>query len=237
MDLADYTEAVTQCRDMASLAGLVREAIAPLGMTAAASGLVSGSGATSANPFHFAEWPSDWAALYVAREFLLIDPIPRWARISGLAIPWSALFARLSSRDPGQAVVRAAADFGFNEGMAVPARAANNALGLVSFGGARGALDPVEQVTLAMVARTAFEAAERISGNSAITRPAAILTTREIECLVLLVRGHTDRQIAKLLGLSEATARFHLTNAREKSGAVSRTHLAALAVAQGWVAL
>jgi DNA-binding CsgD family transcriptional regulator len=121
--------------------------------------------------------------------------------------------------------------------MVVPARAADNALGLVSIGGARGPLDPAEQVMLAMVARTAFEAAERISATSAITRPAAILSAREIECLVLLVRGHTDQRIAKVLGLSEATARFHLANAREKSGAVSRTHLAALAVAQGWVAL
>jgi hypothetical protein len=56
-------------------------------MTAAASGLVSGSGATSASPFHFADWPTDWVALYAAREFLLIDPVPRWARISGSAIP------------------------------------------------------------------------------------------------------------------------------------------------------
>ncbi len=51
----------------------------------------------------------------------------------------------------------------------------------------------------------------------------------------LLVQGHSDRQIAKILGISKTTMRFHIGNAREKTGAVSRTHMAALAVTQGFV--
>ena len=56
---------------------------------------------------------------------------------------------------------------------------------------------------------------------------------REIDCLSLLVQGHTDREIARDLAITHATVRFHLDSARRKTNARSRTHLAALAVSLG----
>jgi len=56
---------------------------------------------------------------------------------------------------------------------------------------------------------------------------------RETDCVALLVRGHTDEEIAAALAITHATVRFHLDGARRKAGARSRTHLAALAVALG----
>lgn len=220
-------------RVMSDLAADVQMTIAPLGMTAAASGLVSGPKAASPNVFHFANWPDDWTAHYAAEDFLRVDPTIRWARNSGGPVAWSDLVERLPARDPGRRTVEAAARFGYSEGMAVPMRSTANTLGLVCFGGPRGALSAVEQTFLTIVARLAFEVAELIEHNGDIGRPAPILSAREIECLVLLVHGHSDPQIGQVLGLSERTVRFHLDNARAKSGAISRTHLAALAVAQG----
>jgi DNA-binding CsgD family transcriptional regulator len=59
-------------------------------------------------------------------------------------------------------------------------------------------------------------------------------TQRERDCLALLVRGLTDHDIATHLRISEPTVRFHLNNVRRKLGAISRTHLAALAI---WLGL
>ena len=56
---------------------------------------------------------------------------------------------------------------------------------------------------------------------------------REIDCLSLLVQGHTDREIARNLEITHATVRFHLDSARRKANARSRTHLAALVVSLG----
>lgn len=209
--------------------------IAPYRLGAAASGFVSGARAASAIPFHFANWPAEWMAHYRAQDFVLIDPSVRWARNSGRALSWRELFQMLSPRDPGQKVVKAAASFGFNEGMIVPTRSGDNSLGLVCFGGMREALNRKEQALLTIVARAAFEAAERILHAGDIGRPAPFLTVREVECLALLVRGRSDQEIADQLGLSRATVRFHIGNAREKSGAPSRGNLIALAIAQGFV--
>jgi DNA-binding CsgD family transcriptional regulator len=222
---------------MADIAAALQREIEPLGMTAAASGFVSGPRAGTPRVFHFANWPPDWIAHYMAEGYLTVDPLVRWARNCGTPIAWSDLFRLLPPRDAGCEAIRAAARFGFTEGLAAPMRAADNSLGLVAFGGPRDALSPAEQVFLAMLAREAFDAAECIDRRGDIGKPAPILSAREVECLTLLVRGHSDRRIGELLGLSEPTVRYHLGNAREKFAATSRTHLAALAVAQGHVAL
>ncbi len=225
-----------QFSTMAALAARLHEALAPLGMTAAASGFVSGPRAASANPFHFTNWPPDWVALYMAEDFILADPLPRWARRSGRAITWSALFELLPSRDPGRRVIEAATRFGYTEGMAIPLRSAAGALGLVAFGGGRSPLTDIEQITLTFLGHTAFEAAERIESPNELKIP-PILTAREIECLMLVAHGHSDRRIGTLLGVTEPTVRFHIGNAKTKLSASSRTHLAALAVTFGYTSL
>jgi DNA-binding CsgD family transcriptional regulator len=207
----------------------------PLGITAAASGYVSGPRAASLAPFHFTTWPEAWVKIYLENEFLLADPLPRWARASGRAITWSALFRILPPRDAGRRIIEAASAFGYAEGMAIPARGADNALGLVAFASSRPVITQAEQMFLTIIGRAAFEAAERIETGGKAGRVAAIMTEREIECLGLLVHGHSDREISRVLGVTEATVRFHIHNARQKSGAVSRTHMAVLATTQGYV--
>jgi DNA-binding CsgD family transcriptional regulator len=230
-----FAVAVQELTLMEELAAAVLAAIRPFDMTAAASGLVSGAKAASTQPFHFASWPEEWIRLYTAQQFLLVDPVPRWARNSGRSVSWSELFEILPARDPGREAIEAAARFGFNEGFIVPLRSGDNSLGLVSFGGSRrAAFTPAERALLTLIAVSAFGAADRIVHRGNVGQAAPILTAREIECLALMVRGHADADVGTLLGLSVRTVRFHLANARTKFGVSSRTHLAALAVAQGY---
>jgi LuxR family quorum sensing-dependent transcriptional regulator len=53
------------------------------------------------------------------------------------------------------------------------------------------------------------------------------LTRRERDCLAFVADGHTDVEVADLLGISEPTVRFHLNNARRKLGAVNRAQAVA----------
>jgi DNA-binding CsgD family transcriptional regulator len=53
------------------------------------------------------------------------------------------------------------------------------------------------------------------------------LSARELDCLAFVAEGKTDWEISVILGLSEATARFHVDNARRKLGAVTRAHAVA----------
>lgn len=57
--------------------------------------------------------------------------------------------------------------------------------------------------------------------------PAPALTPRERDSLALVAEGKTDWEISVILGVSEATARFHVDNGRRKLGAVNRAQAVA----------
>ena len=71
----------------------------------------------------------------------------------------------------------------------------------------------------------------RLFGARAV---AAGLSARELEVTRLLCRGHSDRQIARGLGISEHTAHDHVRAVRRKLGVSSRSEVSALVFADAW---
>lgn len=67
--------------------------------------------------------------------------------------------------------------------------------------------------------------------------PEALLSGREREVVSCVVRGWTNREIARQLGISDRTVQCHLANIFAKLHVSSRTGLATLALEQGIVSL
>jgi DNA-binding NarL/FixJ family response regulator len=63
------------------------------------------------------------------------------------------------------------------------------------------------------------------------------LTPRETEVLQLLVEGLPNKEIARRLGISEHTVKFHVTTVLGKMGARTRTEAVTRAIRQGVIAL
>jgi DNA-binding NarL/FixJ family response regulator len=83
-------------------------------------------------------------------------------------------------------------------------------------------LDPAAAKALASSLRTPKSAVDE-------------LTPRERDVVVLIAEGGTNRQIAKQLGVTERTARTHVSNILGKLGLASRTQAAMWAVRHGLV--
>jgi DNA-binding NarL/FixJ family response regulator len=62
------------------------------------------------------------------------------------------------------------------------------------------------------------------------------LTAREREILTLVAQGHSNREIADRLVISERTARTHVSNVLTKLQLASRTQAALLAIREGLIA-
>ena len=76
----------------------------------------------------------------------------------------------------------------------------------------------------------------RVRATVAAARMEA-LTPREVEVLALLATGLPNKLIAHHLGISEHTAKFHVTAVMTKLGASSRTDAVIRAARRGMVAL
>lgn len=54
---------------------------------------------------------------------------------------------------------------------------------------------------------------------------ASLLSKREYDAVLLMSEGHTDKQIARIWGVSPRTVESHIINAKEKLGVASRAEL------------
>jgi two-component system nitrate/nitrite response regulator NarL len=59
---------------------------------------------------------------------------------------------------------------------------------------------------------------------------------REIDCLRLIARGATDREVGRKLGISQSTAHEHFERAKKKLKVSSRAEAIAIAVSLAIVA-
>jgi DNA-binding CsgD family transcriptional regulator len=125
---------------------------------------------------------------------------------------------------------------GFSSGIAVPMRTTDGysmALGLSR----DGALPSDHQELLRVVADAQLfamfsqPAASRLFANDAVPCDLPRLTGRELEALKWTKEGKTAWEVGRILGISERTAVFHLSNCAQKLGVSSKREAVVRAIA------
>jgi len=95
------------------------------------------------------------------------------------------------------------------------------------------ALDPRVAATVVTALRSGGRAPGRPAVGGAARRGSGDLSAREREVLRLVADGRANKEIARTLGITERTAKFHVTSVLNKLGAENRAQAAALAVQRG----
>lgn len=80
---------------------------------------------------------------------------------------------------------------------------------------------------------SSFSASERFSASADQEGAHEALTSRELEILQLIVDGHTNKEIASHLFISEKTVKNHVTNILRKLDLSDRTQAAVYAIRHG----
>jgi DNA-binding NarL/FixJ family response regulator len=89
--------------------------------------------------------------------------------------------------------------------------------------------DPKGQHVVVGMPREAIEEVEEGSGG--------VLSAREMEVLILVAQGLSNRQIAHSLRVSEGTVKRHLANSYQKMGVVSRGEAVRKALVENWITI
>ncbi len=88
---------------------------------------------------------------------------------------------------------------------------------------------------LAMVANGVRYLGRSVAQRMADSLTRALLTSREVEVLRLVMTGQSNKAIARHLGIEVGTVKSHMTGIMSKLGARSRTQAAGIASARGLV--
>ena len=181
---------------------------------------------------HFVNWPA-WCTSYYCRHVLCRDPIRGWldsqpgatepgvARLSDLVPALRSAGsafpdARLGASGAGHVLTIA-----LREDARVVA-----ALSLVRMAGERDFSDA--DCELARSIAPVLELAWHGAHAGFVQAPLPMLTPREREVVSLVIAGHGNKSIARLLGASPWTVKNHLRSVFRKTGVSNRTALCAL---------
>ena len=117
---------------------------------------------------------------------------------------------------------------GIADALCATSYGAGGAIASLHLGFARRDLPADESLAIQLAGLVLTEKLMSFSPHAAGPPP---LTARERDALALVAEGKTDWEISIILGISEATARFHVDNARRKLGAVTRAQAVARLIA------
>jgi LuxR family transcriptional regulator, quorum-sensing system regulator BjaR1 len=174
--------------------------------------------------------PEGWVNEYLAREYVLSDPIVRHCMESLNPFLWQEALEATISDDAKKVMMRAEA-YGLTNGVCFPIHNINGFEAGVSLSGFPRPPKKTEMRSLYLACIMAFNAVRRIrSDHSLRIHP---ISDREKEVLTWCALGKTSKEIAYILFLSENTVNVHIKNVLGKLSARNKTEAVTIAVRDG----
>ncbi|WP_229423018.1 autoinducer binding domain-containing protein [Telluria aromaticivorans] len=215
----DCLAGMAQAPDAASLHAIVAGAARDLGFDYCAYGLRMPLPLSAPRTVMVNNYPTAWQARYADEGYLAADPTVAHGATSLLPVLWSeALFA------PARPLWEDARGHHLRVGWAQSSRTADGATGMLTLARSDDDILDTElrhsEGSMSWLAHATHEAMVRLHRPAA---PPVVLTAREAEVLRWMADGKTSSEAAQILGLSERTVNFHVSNAMAKLGAANKT--------------
>lgn len=229
----EFAAALEACATIDAVKALFKRRIAAHGYTASACGAFLPADKGPEPHFFFQDWPPDWLELYVNRNFVAADYGVAEARRRIAPFTWREAKAERTLSRAEQDIWDTVVEWGWTDGLSVPIHGPGGYFAIVTMAGKEQPMPPALRGKLQQLAFLTHERCRALTGLAPVTDPQATLTHRELECLRWVAAGKTDLQIARLLGVSQTTARTYIDQARRKLGARTRSQAVARLVLSG----
>lgn len=202
--------------------------------------LLSLSSSTTSEPFNrvLTTYPSGWLRRYRDENFIQVDPIIRHCRHHFVPLFWGA--ARRQARGRVNEFWMAREEFGLLHGVSIPLRC-NEMVGSLNVAQCANSIDESKDGLndplgkLFMLIPFVLEGSQRHLKEPG--EKFCSLTLRETEVLKWSVVGKTTWEISCILGCSERTIKFHISNASRKLGSFSSRQAVGVALSRGLISL
>jgi DNA-binding CsgD family transcriptional regulator len=230
-------EFVARCgagRDLPASIADFRRTIGTFGFTASACGAWAGAGKDRPTRFFFVDWPQD--DLYMSRDWPAQDFVLVEARRRMTPFAWDDVRAERKLTPEEEKIHAAARAYGWADLFAVPVHGPAGYQGVVTMASkARCPLAAEDKAALHIMALTIHERCRSSIGFGSPADVQVKLSERELECMRWVSAGKTDWEIGQLLGVTAATAHYHIERAKKKLDTRTRAQAVAMLVLLGLV--
>lgn len=181
-------------------------------------------------------YPTWWSERFVDLKLFLDDPVLLVSQRCGRGFGWHELWTYLTPEEKYLAILEAAAGEGVGNGFTQPVNIPGEPNGSCSFATRIGVSLPFRCMHCAgVVGGFAFECARRLRGWDLGRTLVPHLSPRQLDCLWLLARGRSDKQIARDLDLRPDTVKTYMKALRLVLGASCRAEVVTKALRLGIV--
>ena len=200
-------------------------------------GLALPNSITNSDVITFDNYPRDWRQAYDDEGYLKRDPIVKYSINNYMPVTWSQITESPDYSKKDLEIIWEADASGLKAGFSVPIHGTIGEWGIFSF--ASGVNTQAQKVKFSdaipvvQMLIPALQDTIRRLRAAEMKDPQAKLTKREKECLTWATEGKSSWEISQILGCSERTAIFHLTNAATKLGATNRYQAISKALLSG----
>lgn len=180
-------------------------------------------------------YPAIWVEEMVERRYYADDPVLIAAQSTARSFAWSEMAGMIRLTPKHRRQLELGAKAGLEEGVTVPINLPGSLPASCTFVVRDRDRFPDEALPHAHYAAChAFDAARRLAEPPpAETPPAPPLSTRQLDCIVLVSRGKSDGTAAQLLGISPDTVHQHVETAKRRLGVATRPQMVARALFDG----
>jgi len=234
-DALTFIEMLPRCHSSYETGLAFADFIKPYGYVAAACGESRDAPEGRRWNFFFNTWPAEWLLAYQNNDYVRHDMLPIMARVSSRPFTWLEALTARTPTEKQQEHQCWIAGLGIKDALAVPLHYPGGDFGLCVSVADHPIENSPERNALWVASLFVHQRCLELGGQCEASAAPMLLTPREAECLRWVLKGKSDSDIGKILGISHTTVHFHIERVKKKLGVKTRTQAATLVVSLGYL--
>ncbi|MFD2179224.1 helix-turn-helix transcriptional regulator [Veronia pacifica] len=230
-DVIDTIQTIRESESKQALTDAVNKSFSIVGFEHFLLGYVSHESMMSSDTTILDNYPKPWRHLYDSESLINKDPIVHYCMHQSSPLIWHNLKQKHLDKDQ-KALMHEAKNHGLAHGFSVPLHGSRADFGILSFASSQHDHPDIELA----IQKAQILAPAILDKLTALKKKVDVkLTKRETECLLWVSEGKSSWEISMIIGCSERTVVFHLTNATNKLGCTNRYQAVSKAIILGLI--